>query len=145
MTSRGRIYQNTSRWLLVWGEVRSKYVQSTKNKYVWRLNSEYKAVLSYISRMTKQKINTKLIDALVSGKFKRRNNLFKLEIPLKRRMSFAQNLQPTWKQKPSGKWSVRTGALKFWDNIVLVHLLSLNSVVISHSSIAVQWNCFCGW
>ena len=122
-----------------------KVLKSTKNKYVWRLKSEYKAVLSYISRMTKQKINTKLIDALVSGKFKRRNNLFKLEIPLKRRMSFAQNLQPTWKQKPSGKWSVRTGALKFWDNIVLVHLLSLNSVVISHSSIAVQWNCFCDW
>ena len=109
--------------------------------------SQKKVVLSYISRMTKQKINTRLIDALVSGKFKRRNNLFKLEILLKRRMSFAQNLQPTWKQKPSGKWSVRTGALKFWDNIVLVHLLSLNSVVISnsHSSITVQWNCFCDW
>ena len=56
--------------------------------------SQKKVVLSYISRMTKQKINTRLIDALVSGKFKRRNNLFKLEIPLKRRMSFAQNPQP---------------------------------------------------
>ena len=56
--------------------------------------SQKKVVLYYISRMTKQKINTRLIDALVSGKFKRRNNLFKLEIPLKRRMSFAQNPQP---------------------------------------------------
>ena len=57
--------------------------------------SQKKVVLSYISRMTKQKINTKLINAWrVSRKFKRRNNLFKLEIPLERRMSFAQNLQP---------------------------------------------------
>ena len=28
------------------------------------------------------------------AEFKRRNNLFKLEIPLERRMSFAQNPQP---------------------------------------------------